>query len=116
MEMSSEHRKGIAEGIGVMAVTIAQMDGTEADVWAKVLQMMVQLRIDETDGEGLVREAAESIAGLPQPPNDSPEQLERGRRIREMFGLPEPADELASYLRGREWLESLANKLADLAD
>ena len=116
MEISPEHRKGITEGLAAMAITIAQMNRSQQDAWAQVLQMLVHLRIGEADAAQVLREAAQSIAAFPQPPNEPAHRLERGRRVREMLGVPEPSEEIASYLRGREWLENLAARLEGLTD
>jgi hypothetical protein len=70
-----------------------------------------RLQVDDADLVPVIREAAVTIQAFPQPPDESAERLERTSPIRQMLGLPEPAEELAATLRAREWLQRLANDL-----
>jgi hypothetical protein len=48
---------------------------------------------------------------MPQPFDETPEEIERARPIREMFGLPTAEDELTAALQAREWLTGLAERM-----
>lgn len=112
MEIPEHQRRGIVEGIGAIAVTLAEMGHAEEDARQQIIGYLVErLRVDDVDLVPVLREAAVAIQTFPQPPDESAERLERGRLIREMLGLPEPAEELAATLRAREWLQRLANDL-----
>lgn len=89
MEISEEHRRGIAEGLGAIAVSVAQMDSTQEQAWAGVLQMMERLQIAEADAEMIVREAAEAIASFPRPRNEPADRP----------GVPSADDSPAAQLR-----------------
>jgi hypothetical protein len=112
MEIPDDQREMIVEGMAAIAVTLAEMGHGEEDTRQQVVSYLVErLRIDETDLVPVIREAATAIQTFPQPTNEPAEQLERGRPVRQMLGLPEPAEELEAMLRAREWLERLATEL-----
>lgn len=111
MEIPDHQRRGIAEGIAAIAVTLAEMGHTEEDARQQVVRLVERLRIEEVDLVPVIREAAAAIKDFPQPADEPTERLEGGRPIRQMLGLPEPSEQLAATLRAREWLERLANEL-----
>jgi hypothetical protein len=93
-------------------VTLAEMGHAEEEIRQQIVGYLVErLHIDVVDLAPVIREAAVAIGSFPQPPDDPPERLERGRPIRQMLGLPEPAQELAAALRARDWLQRLADDL-----
>ena len=100
------------DGMASFAITFAQMGDTEEEARAKLVgYLQGQLQIEQSDAVRVLRAAAEVIMVFPQPPDESADRLERGRAVRELLGVPEPAEELAASLRAREWLERLASDL-----
>ena len=115
MEIQEHQWRPIVEGIAAIAVALAEMGTSEEEAQGQVTNYLVyRLQVDIVDLVPILREAAAAVGSFPQPPDDSAESLERGRPIREMLGLPEPAERLASALRAREWLEKLADRIARL--
>lgn len=96
--------------MAAIAVTMTEMGQSQSDVWAAIVGMMV--RLHETDTT-LLRNAADSISRLPQPPDESAADLERLEKVRAMLGVPSATDKLAASLRAREWLQRLAVELDD---
>ncbi len=106
--MTDTQRRVVAEGIAAMAVTLAEMGATEDEARVKILAMLQQ--VGPADAE-IVREAAACIGQMPQPLNESAEEVERARPIREMLGVTSAEEQLTAALTGREWLEHLAADL-----
>lgn len=112
MEIQPHHWEPIVAGMAAFAVTFAQMGDTEEEARAQLVgYMQIQLRLDQADAARVLRAAADSITSSPQPPDDSPSRLERGRPVREMLGVAEPSEYLAASLTAREWVERLATDL-----
>ncbi len=112
MEIEPHQWKPIVDGMATFAITFAQMGDAEEDARAKLIgYLQGQLHVEQVDAVRILRAAAEVIRSFPQPPDESAERLERGRAVRELLGVPEPADDIAATLRAREWLERLATDL-----
>lgn len=108
-----DDRRVIVEGLGAMAVSLAETGEDEDTARRQLVGMMLQLH--ETDVE-VLREAAEAIASFPQPIDESADELERARPIREMLGVRSASEDLEASLRARDWLERLANDLDSASD
>lgn len=104
----SDERRVIVEGIAAIAVSVAEMGGSEDDMRAAVADMLPKLGELRPD---VVNAAAAVIARFPQPLDESPEEIEAARPIRQRLGLPDASDELAASLRAREWLQRMAEDL-----
>lgn len=68
-----DDRRVIAEGLGAMAVSLAEMGEDEDTARRQLVGMMQQLQ--EIDVE-VLREAAEAISSFPQPIDVSADELE----------------------------------------
>ncbi len=99
----------IVEGIAAFAISLAEMGTDEEAARSQLVGMMVG--VHEIDPE-LLREAAAAVSAFPQPLDESPEEIERARPIREMLGVRSASEELEAVLRAREWLQRLADDLA----
>lgn len=103
-----DERRVIVEGLGALAVSLAEMGVDEDVARAQLVAMMGRVHEFKPD---VLREAAQAISSFPQPLEESADELERTRAIREMFGVPSASEELEASLRAREWLERLAADL-----
>lgn len=110
---AADDRRVIVEGLGAMAVSLAETGEDEDTARRQLVGMMLQLH--ETDVE-VLREAAEAISSFPQPIDESTDELERARPIREMLGVRSASEDLEASLRARDWLERLANDLDSAPD
>jgi hypothetical protein len=103
---NTDETRKIAEGTAALAISLAEQGASE-EVWrAAMLRMLEQL------GEAnaaIVRLAASAVTSLPEPLDETPEEIERARPFRETLGVRSAEEDLAATLRAREWLERLAN-------
>jgi hypothetical protein len=60
-----------------------------------------------------IREAWASCR-LPQPIDETAEEVERARPFRELLGVTDAGNELAAALLGREWLTEVADAIEPL--
>ena len=107
--MGSDQRRVVVDGVAAAAIYYAEM-GYPEDVARSWLLARLQ-QVGATDAE-VVRDAAESVARQPQPLEESAEETERARPIREMLGVTSAEDQLSAALTAREWLERLAADLS----
>ena len=107
--MGSDQRRVVVDGVAAAAIYFAEM-GYPEDVARGWLLARLQ-QVGATDAE-VVRDAAESVARQPQPVEESAEETERARPIREMLGVTSAEDRLSAALTAREWLERLAADLS----
>jgi hypothetical protein len=98
---------------------VARRNGTrslgEDEDTARRQLVGMMLRLYETDVE-VLREAAQAISSFPQPIDESADELERARPIREMLGVRSASEDLEASLRARDWLERLAHDLDSASD
>jgi acetyl-CoA carboxylase carboxyltransferase component len=111
-DVTDDSRRIIVQGLAATAVTIAQMGGTEDDARAQLVGLLRQ--VGATDADVLI-EAAHAMSTFPQPPNESPETIERREPVRQWLGVPSATEELEASLRAREWLQRLAADLREQA-
>jgi hypothetical protein len=107
-QFPSETRR-VAEGIAALAISYAEQVASEEEWRAALLETLVQL------GEAnalMLRLAAAAVTSLPEPLDETPEEIESARHIREMMGVRSAEEDLAAVLRAREWLERLATELS----
>jgi len=104
--MTVVDRQWIVENLAIVAVALAE-DGTpETDALAQLSDEL--LRFGMTD-KSIFRDAAAHVSLLPQPIDESPDEIERASYIRELLDVPSAESQLAATLKGREWLEKLAD-------
>lgn len=106
---SAERRQIIVEGLAAHAVALAEMGADEADVHARLIAELHRLSV--ADPVAVLREAAAAVTAGPQPLDETADELERARPIRELLGVTDPAQQLAATLRAREWVQRLADEL-----
>jgi hypothetical protein len=106
--VSASERQKLVEGIGAAAVTLAEMGESEGEARSRLVALLNQVGV--TDAE-IVRDAAAAIGTFPQPIDETLEEIERARPIRESLGVPSAEYELEAALRAREWLQRLAADL-----
>ncbi len=106
-------RRVIVDGLAALAVSIAEMGGTESDARLTIIGQMERLRVEDP---GLLREAANAIAEHPQPLDEPAATLERREAMYQALGLPTASDQLAASLAAREWLTNLADLLDEFID
>lgn len=99
------------DGIAAWATSICEMGATANEFRATMLEQLE--RIGMVDPE-FIRAAAARIALLPQPADESAEEIERSRPVREMLGVTSAAAQLEASLRAREWLGDLADEVGRL--
>jgi len=101
-------RQRILEGLGAMAVTVAEMGGTPQQIAETVGRQMLRFELVTPDD---VLDVAAAISLLPQPLNESAEHRERARPIEKLLGVPSPEQLLVATLAAREALEEFARQL-----
>jgi hypothetical protein len=106
--MGSDERQVIVEGIAAYAVTYAEMGATENEAVRMLVAHLLRLAGPDPT---IIEDAARAVRSMPQPFDETPEEIERARPIREMFGLPTAEDELTAALQAREWLTGLAERM-----
>ena len=109
--MTEEADPRIVEGLAAIAVTVAEMGGTNDDIRAQLISMMFKLHID--DPAEVLRAAAAAVGRLPTPMEESAGDTERQRGLRALLGVTSAEDQLAAGLRGRDMLEKLAAEFDD---
>ena len=107
--MSRDRRRVVADSLASAAIYFAEMGYPEDLARSRLVALLQQG--GATDHE-VVREAAEAVARQPQPREESAEETERARPIREMLGEPSAEDRLSAALTAREWLQRLADDLS----
>lgn len=105
--MGDAHDLRITEGLAAIAISVAEMGGSDEDIKAQVMSMIAALRVD--DPTAVLRAAAGAVARLPAPLEESSDKSERHRRVREMLGVKSAEEQLVASLRGREVLERMAS-------
>ena len=101
----------IGKGLATIAVAIAREDGSDDDIRARLLEVMLALQISDTEAPSLLRAAAASVSVLPHPQMETIEETERRRPIREILGVHSLDEQLTAMLRARQLLEDLAGQL-----
>jgi hypothetical protein len=106
---STDGTHKIAEGVAALAFSHAEQGTSEEEARVVILETLMQL--GEANAS-MVRLAASAVTSLPEPLDETPEEIERARPIREMMGVRSAENDLAATLRAREWLERLATELS----
>ena len=104
--MSTE--RVIVEGLAAMAESHVMMGAPPDQVRGILLLAMERLGVYDP---AFLRAAAEVIRRGPQPIDETPEEIEQARPVREMLGVRSAEDDLSAMLTAREVLESLADLL-----
>lgn len=94
----------VVEGLAAIATGLAEMSVDDADARTQVRRWIDRLAVDAPT----IRAAAEVIARQSQLLEESAEETELARPIREVLGLTSTKDQLAAALRAREWLAAEA--------
>ena len=102
----ADDHTAIVEGLAAIASTLAEMGTSDDEALAQLRAWIVRLNVNAAT----IRDAATAMSSMPQPLEETAEQTERARPIREMLGVTSAAEELAAALRAREWLEQLAGE------
>jgi hypothetical protein len=102
-------RQIIIDCLAVRAVALVETGATEREAHAELIIDLTRLGV--VDVVAVVREAADAVTRLPQPADESVEEIERARPVRVLLGVPSAIQELEAALRGKEWLERLAENL-----
>lgn len=105
----SDERRTVIEGLAAIATSLAEAGMPEPDAHAQLVAWIERLGVDAAT----VRAAAAEVARQPQPLEETAEETERARPIREMLGVTSAEDQLIAALRAREWLEQLADERAN---
>jgi hypothetical protein len=103
--------QGAVEGLAAMATTIAEMGGSEDDIVKQVGAYMLRIGLATPEDVDAI---ADAIARLPQPLNESADEIEKARPIREMLNVISAEDQLIASLRAREALRAFAGQLRSL--
>lgn len=110
----TDDNETIVAGLAVIATSTAEMGGSADEVKAAVAHMMMRLRIEPGEYVAVLRAAAAAVSRLPQAPEESAEETERSRAIRELLGVTSADDQLSAALVGRECLEEMADHFDSL--
>jgi hypothetical protein len=95
----------VVDSLAVVAVGLAGMGTGSEEALATLADLLLKLGV--TDPE-VLDAAAEAVAALPQPVDETPEERERHAAARELLGVPSAEEELAASLQAREWLQHVA--------
>lgn len=101
-------RKTALEGLAAMAVTVAEMGGSDNDIVQTVGAKMSALGMSTVAD---LRDVIAAVVRLPQPLDESSEVRERRRPIEEMLGVVSPEVQLANAMRARAALAVFAAQL-----
>lgn len=104
--MTSDSERIIIEGIAAAAVTLAEMGKSRPQFDEQITTLAASVGATAEQ----IRLAADEIARMPQPVDESAEERERGEPIRQMLGVMPVEEQLVAELRAREWLQALADR------
>ena len=110
---SRDERAIIVEGLAAVAVALAEMGATEAEM-QEALERTGALR--RPRHAAVLGDVVAAISALPQPLDEPADELERAQPLRDLLGLASLAEELAATLHAREWVQHLADDLDARSD
>ena len=94
-----------AEGVAAFAIALVRTGTDEATSRHAILRQMSQSQVFVP---GILRAAADAIKSFPQPLDETPEEIERTKPIRDLMGVPSAEQELLHSMAARELLERMA--------
>lgn len=92
--------------LAAFALGQADIGASDAEARQQILAAARLIGGQRAELGELLGAAARAMSALPQP--DVDDQSEQAVHIRQMLGGPSAADQVASSLRAREWLEQFA--------
>lgn len=101
-----EAQKVIVEGLAALTISLVSMGSSADETRAQLMGWAAQLGV--ADDPRAFRSAAACVRSGPHPLQESAEETERARPIREMLGVPSAEDDLLAEMTAAETLEEIA--------